>query len=77
MSRPNVLILCVDDMNDWAGFLDGYPGIFTPAMDAIARRGVAFTNVHCPSPLCNPSRTAILTGALERTDHDTLNKMPL
>ena len=62
MNQPNVLILCVDDMNDWAGFLDGYPGVSTPAMDAIARRGVALTNAHCPSPLCNPSRTAIFTG---------------
>ena len=49
-------------MNDWAGFLSGYPGVSTPAMDSIARRGVAFTNAHCPSPLCNPSRTSIFTG---------------
>ena len=29
---------------------------------AIAGRGTLFTNAHCPSSVCNPSRTAILTG---------------
>ena len=60
--RPNVLLLSVDDMNDWVGFLGGYPGVETPNMDALARRGVAFCHAHCPSPLCNPSRAAILSG---------------
>jgi arylsulfatase A-like enzyme len=60
--RPNVLFLSVDDMNDWVGCLGGYPGVQTPNIDALARRGVLFLNAHCPAPLCNPSRTAVLTG---------------
>ena len=60
--RPNVLLLSVDDMNDWVGCLGGYPGVQTPHIDALARRGVLFSNAHCASPLCNPSRTALLTG---------------
>ena len=60
--RPDVLLLCVDDMNDWAGCLQGYPGVQTPHIDRLAASGTLFTNAHCPSPLCNPSRTAILTG---------------
>jgi arylsulfatase A-like enzyme len=59
---PNVLFLSVDDMNDWVGCLDGYPGVHTPNIDRLARRGVLFTDAHCPAPVCNPSRTAILTG---------------
>ncbi|MES2692405.1 MAG: sulfatase [Verrucomicrobiota bacterium] len=66
--RPNVLFLAVDDMNDWPAYLGGYPGkVHTPHLDALAKRGVAFLNAHCASPLCNPSRTAILTGRMPST----------
>ncbi len=60
--RPNVVFLSVDDLNDWVGCLGGYPGVQTPNIDRLARRGVLFTDAHCAAPLCNPSRTAILTG---------------
>ena len=60
--RPNVVFISVDDMNDWVGCLRGYPGVQTPNIDRLARRGVLFANAHCASPLCNPSRTALLTG---------------
>jgi arylsulfatase A-like enzyme len=60
--RPNVLFLSVDDMNDWVGCLGGYPGVKTPNIDKLARRGVLFRNAHASSPLCNPSRTALFTG---------------
>jgi arylsulfatase A-like enzyme len=49
-------------MNDWVGCLGGYPGIRTPNIDRLARRGVLFRNAHCAAPVCNPSRTALLTG---------------
>ncbi len=55
-------MISVDDMNDWVGCLDGYPGIQTPNIDKLAAEGINFTNAHCPSPKCGPSRTAILTG---------------
>jgi arylsulfatase A-like enzyme len=61
-TRPNVLMIAVDDMNDWVGCLRSYPGVKTPNIDALARRGVLFSNTHCASPLCNPSRTALFTG---------------
>ncbi|NIP18216.1 MAG: sulfatase-like hydrolase/transferase [Xanthomonadales bacterium] len=60
--RPNVLFIAIDDMNDWAGFLDTHPQIRTPAMDALAASGVSFTNAHVPAPICGPSRTAIMSG---------------
>lgn len=61
-ARPNVLFISVDDMNDWVGCLGGYNGVQTPNIDRLAKRGALFANAHCASPLCNPSRTALLTG---------------
>lgn len=59
-SKPNVLMIAIDDLNDWVGFLGGHPQIKTPHMDKLAASGVAFLNAHCQSPLCNPSRTSLL-----------------
>lgn len=60
--RPNVLFIAIDDLNDWVGFLGGHPQAKTPNMDRLADRGTVFTNAHCQSPLCNPSRASLLTG---------------
>ena len=61
-NRPNVLFAGVDDMNDWVGCLRGYPGVKTPNIDRLAKRGVLFADAHCAAPVCNPSRTALFTG---------------
>ena len=61
-ARPNVLMIVVDDMNDWVGCLGGHPDVKTPNIDRLARRGVLFANAHCAAPVCNPSRVATLTG---------------
>ena len=61
-SHPNVLFISVDDLNNWVGYLKGHPQVRTPNIDRLAQRGVAFTNAHCTTPLCQPSRTAVLTG---------------
>jgi len=60
--KPNVLLIMVDDMNDWVGCLGGHPNAFTPNIDKLASNGVLFTNAHCAAPVCNPSRTSMLTG---------------
>ncbi len=61
-ARPNVLFIAVDDLNDWIGCLGGHPQAKTPNIDALAARGVNFTRAYCASPVCNPSRTALMTG---------------
>jgi arylsulfatase A-like enzyme len=61
-SKPNVLFIAVDDLNDWVGCLGGHPQAQTPHLDRLAERGTLFTNAHCQAPLCNPSRTSMLTG---------------
>jgi arylsulfatase A-like enzyme len=62
-SRPNILFIAIDDMNDWTGFLGGHPQAQTPNMDRLAKKGINFTNAHCPAPGCSPSRNALLYGA--------------
>ena len=49
--RPNVLLIAVDDLNDWVGCLGGHPQAKTPNIDALAKRGVLFSNAHCQSLL--------------------------
>lgn len=60
--RPNILFIAIDDLNDWVGCLNGHPQVQTPNIDALARRGVLFTEADCPAPVCGPSRTAIMSG---------------
>jgi choline-sulfatase len=61
-SRPNILMIAIDDLNDWVEPLGGHPDVKTPAMQRLASRGLTFTNAHCQAPLCNPSRTSLMTG---------------
>ncbi len=58
---PNVLMIAVDDMNDFIGAM-GHPDAITPNLDKLIRRGVLFSNAQCQSPMCSPSRAAIMTG---------------
>lgn len=60
--RPNFLFIVVDDLNDWTGWMGGHPQAKTPHMDRLARMGIRFSNAHTAYALCNPSRTAMLTG---------------
>jgi len=60
--KPNILFIAIDDQNDWIGCLKGHPQIKTPHIDRVASQGTLFSNAHCQSPLCNPSRTSLMTG---------------
>src|SRR5262245_64490206 len=61
-AQPNILMIAIDDQNDWIGCMGGHPQVKTPNLDALAARGTLFTNAHCQAPLCNPSRSSLLTG---------------
>ena len=60
--RPNVLLIAIDDLNDWVGCLEGHPQARSPHIDRLAKRGTLFTNAHCQAPICNPSRTSLMLG---------------
>ncbi|HUW60298.1 MAG TPA: sulfatase [Candidatus Bathyarchaeia archaeon] len=75
-SRPNVLFMAIDDLNDWIGCLGGHPDVKTPHLDALAARGVLFSNAHCAAPACNPSRAALMTGIRPSTSGVYINSQP-
>jgi len=62
LSKPDVVFIVVDDLNDWIGAMGGHPQTITPNLDALATAGVLFTNAHCNAPQCGPSRTSFLNG---------------
>lgn len=63
----NVVIILTDDQGAQAGYL-GTPGLQTPAMDSLAKAGVAFTKAYCTFPSCSPSRAGLLTGTFPHTN---------
>jgi arylsulfatase A-like enzyme len=60
--RPNIVLIYADDL----GYADvscyGASKFQTPNIDRIAAEGVRFTNAHCTSATCTPSRYSMLTG---------------
>ncbi|MDS9469359.1 choline-sulfatase [Paracoccus sp. MBLB3053] len=66
MTRPNILILMVDQLNG-TFFPDG-PADFlhAPNLRALAERSVRFANTYTASPLCAPARASFMSGQLPR-----------
>ncbi|MFO0944914.1 MAG: sulfatase [Planctomycetota bacterium] len=60
--RPNVLMIAVDDLNHWVGYLGRNKQTITPNIDRLAKQGASFTRSYCAAPVCNPSRAALLSG---------------
>jgi len=61
--RPNVLFILADDLGWSDTTLHGTTKFYqTPNVERLAKRGVTFTQAYSASPLCSPTRSAILTG---------------
>ena len=58
----NVLFLCSDEHSPHALGCYGNNAIQTPHLDALASRGITFSNAYCASPICCPSRASLATG---------------
>ncbi len=60
--RPNIVFILADDLgiNDLACY--GRIEHRTPNLDGLAASGLRFSSAYCASPICSPSRAAILTG---------------
>jgi arylsulfatase A len=62
MDRPNIVLINCDDLG--YGDLGSYGSTInkTPALDRMAEEGVRFTDFYVASPVCSPSRGALMTG---------------
>ena len=62
--RPNIIFIMADDLgrNDSSFYGDHKNGVETPNIDRIFRSGIAFQNFHANSPVCSPTRAALMTG---------------
>ena len=60
--RPSVLLINVDDWNDWNSVLKGHSQAISPNIERFAKKGLTFSNAICASPSCVPSRPALFTG---------------
>jgi arylsulfatase A-like enzyme len=60
--RPNLLVIAIDDLNDWVGFLGGHPQTRTPHLDALAAKSTVFERAYCSAPVCAASRAGALSG---------------
>lgn len=71
--KPNILFILIDDL----GWMDlgcqGNSHLETPNIDRFARQGMRFTDAYAASPVCSPTRSAIMTGQaparLQITNH--------
>jgi arylsulfatase A len=61
-ARPNILLIVTDDQGAVDAGCYGAKDLMTPNMDALAARGVRFTQFYAAAPVCSPSRAGLLTG---------------
>jgi arylsulfatase A-like enzyme len=61
-NRPNIVIILSDDIGYGDLGCYGATAVKTPHLDSIAKAGVQFTDAHCSSATCTPSRFSLLTG---------------
>ncbi len=66
ISKPNILVILIDD----AGYADfGFMGnkdLQTPEIDKLAASGTVFTDAHVTASVCSPSRAGIMSGRYQQ-----------
>ena len=63
-SKPNFLVIMVDQLSALRLKAYGHPVVKTPALDRLAENGVVFESAYSPSPLCAPARAIFMSGLL-------------
>jgi arylsulfatase A-like enzyme len=62
-AQPNVIVILADDLGWSDTTLYGNTSYYqTPNVERLAKRGMTFTRAYSASPLCSPTRSALLTG---------------
>jgi len=61
IDQPNILLI-TSDQQHWSALGAINDRIKTPALDRLAAEGTRFDRAYCPSPVCSPSRSSIITG---------------
>jgi arylsulfatase A-like enzyme len=59
--------LCIDDLNDWVGYLGTHPGVYTPNIDRLRAQSYSFNRAYCSVPVCISSRASALWGLRPET----------
>jgi len=73
----NVLFITLDQWRGDCLSALGHPVVETPALDALARRGVLFANHWANAAPCGPSRACLYTGTYQHRNRSLLNGTPL
>jgi arylsulfatase A-like enzyme len=60
--RPNVVLILADDLGWRDLHVQGNAKLETPVLDQLARDGMRFTSAYAASPVCTPTRAALMTG---------------
>jgi arylsulfatase A-like enzyme len=69
-TKPNVIFIMCDDLNDYQGVFGGHPQALTPNIDKLAASGVQFLNAQSNVPVCQPSRNSLFTGVYPHRSKD-------
>jgi arylsulfatase A-like enzyme len=65
-SKPNIILITVDDLGMADVSMYGEGDISTPNIDRLGSQGVVFENAYVTSPVCAPSRAALITGRYQQ-----------
>ena len=67
-TKPNIVLIMAEDIgNDLACY--GTPGVETPTLDRMAREGIQYNRFYNNSPICSPSRTALMLGMYQTSSN--------
>lgn len=61
-SPPNIVVIMADDLGWMDLHCQGNAKLDTPALDQLAAEGMRFTDAYAASPVCSPTRAAMMTG---------------
>ena len=60
--EPNVVLIMVDDLNDYTEVFNGHPQAKTPNIKKLANSGISFLKAYTNDPMCGPSRASMIMG---------------